>query len=395
MKKRLLVLLLVVCVAVTSVFGGDWKFVFGDLDQHPEVLMGFLPSYFAGGVGYTGLSLIENDTTEFQLIAGGGYSQRKVWQNPVTGEPITANPLVYDVWRVEWQFKFLQGFGESWVPGKDLVTVTAGYEGRWEYNVDSFKVGEKRNNGGSYPILTIDNWFAQHSGNADAIYPDMSLGDYGKRMMLGTTFMAGVKLNMMDDGMTYQQGFSANLVGRYAPLALNRSLGGEADFYTVTLNMQGAYTPYQLESSKGFNLFSITLVDRLYANWTDGTKVPVYAQSAGSLGRQVRGFNNWTYNSNFIVVNNFDLRFIGPEPFFNGVCPRINMFFDIGYGCGNYFNTKLKADNLLMSTGVQFTVSVFDFIDLGYQLAYLIKGDNYVDGASSRLATTVTFFLDF
>ncbi len=399
MKKKLLVLLLTLIIISSAAFGGDWRYIFGELDQHPEILVGFIPTYTTMGVGYSGLSLISGNKTEFQFLTGGGYSQRKVWQDPNDGAPIFANPLVYDVWRVEWLMKFTQGFGHSWVPGKDLVTAYVGYEGRWENNVNSMVMGQTRNNGGSYTISSINDWFLSHGATADAIYPDLTVGSDGRRMMLGTAFQGGVKLDLMQDLMTSQNGFLADLNVKWAPLALNRVLDGEADYYSATLNAVGAWTPYQLRSDDDrFNLFSIMLVDRFNVNWTDGRRVPVYAQNSVSLGRKVRGFTTWSYNTQFTMVNNFDIRFAGPEPFFNGIYPRINLFFDLGYGTGAYFNSSIKPDkgyNFLCSTGVQFTVSIFDFIDLGYQLAYLIAGNNYVHGANARLIQSVTFFLDF
>lgn len=402
MKKKLLVLLLALALVSTAVFGGDWRYVFGDLDQHPEILIGFVPSYTTMGVGYSGLSLIPGNRTELQFLTGGGYSQRKVWQDPNTGSPITTNPLIYDVWRVEWLLKFTQGFGHSWVPNKDLVTAYVGYEGRWEDNVDSMVTGKTRSNGGvSRPVASISDWFLNPwAATANAIYPDLTASTDGRRMMLGTTFQGGVKLDMMRDLMTSQDGFLADLNVKWAPLALNRALDGEADYYSVTLNAVGAWTPYQLKSDDGsLNLFAITLVDRFNVNWTDGRKVPVYAQGGVSLGRKVRGFTTWSYNTRFTMVNNFDVRFAGPEPFFNGLYPRINLFFDIGYGAGAYFNSSVKPENgynLLCSTGVQFTVSIFDFIDLGYQLAYIIDGMNYAKGVQAHgIVGSVTFFLDF
>ena len=47
-----------------------------------------------------------------------------------------------------------------------------------------------------------------------------------------------------------------------------------------------------------------------------------------------------------------------------------------------------------MSTGVQVTVSFFDFIDLGYQVSYLFSGNKFTDG-EKRVVGNFTFFLDF
>ena len=47
-----------------------------------------------------------------------------------------------------------------------------------------------------------------------------------------------------------------------------------------------------------------------------------------------------------------------------------------------------------MSTGVQLTISFFDFIDLGYQVAYLFNGNKLSEG-DSKIVGSFTFFLDF
>ena len=147
-------------------------------------------------------------------------------------------------------------------------------------------------------------------------------------------------------------------------------------------------------SENGKDMFTITLVDRGNVNWTDGSMVPVWAQGPVSLGRKVRGFNTWTYNTQFTAVNIFDVRFAGPNLGVKGIFPSVILFYDIGYGCGKYFNTQISEGNFLMSTGVQVTVSFFDFIDLGYQVAYLFSGEKFSEG-TKKVVASFTFFLDF
>ena len=164
-----------------------------------------------------------------------------------------------------------------------------------------------------------------------------------------------------------------------------------------------------MSNKKGLNLFSVVLIDRVNVNWTDGSQVPVYASMPVSLGRKVRGFNTNSYNTNFTVVNNLDIRLSGPEFFMDGVFPRLNLFFDVGWHAGNYLNTgyngvsaKSAADmaekydlkRFLCSTGFQLEMCIFDFIDLGFQLSYLISGDN-MRTPGQKFITGATFFLDF
>lgn len=387
MVKKIMVTAVVLLLAVTSVFAAPLRFVFGDLGQHPEILMGFLPSYLLAGAGYRPVELIEGDVTEIQLLAGLGYNQRKVWQNPFSeGEVIKEDPIVYDVLETDWILRFVQGFGDSSVAGKDLFTITAGYEGKLEFALDSMVKGQTRNNGIQSVIRSLDDRIGTYDGD---IYPDLR----GNRTALGSVLALQLKYDEMDDRMTTTDGFVAKADLKWAPSFLNGALDGKADYYSLTLNAVAAKTVFAY-SENGKDMFTITLVDRGNVNWTDGSMVPVWAQGPVSLGRKVRGFNTWTYNTQFTAVNNFDVRFAGPNLGVKGIFPRVNLFYDIGYGCGKYFNTQISEGNFLMSTGVQVTVSFFDFIDLGYQVAYLFSGEKFSEG-TKKVVGSFTFFLDF
>lgn len=386
MVKKIMVTAVVLLLAVTSVFAAPLRFVFGDLGQHPEILMGFLPSYLLAGAGYRPVELIEGDVTEIQLLAGLGYNQRKVWQDYLSGEVVKKDPIVYDVLETDWILRFVQGFGDSSVAGKDLFTITAGYEGKLEFALDSMVKGQTRNNGIQSVIRSLDDRIGTYDGD---IYPDLR----GNRTALGSVLALQLKYDEMDDRMTTTDGFVAKADLKWAPSFLNGALDGKADYYSLTLNAVAAKTVFAY-SENGKDMFTITLVDRGNVNWTDGSMVPVWAQGPVSLGRKVRGFNTWTYNTQFTAVNNFDVRFAGPNLGVKGIFPRVNLFYDIGYGCGKYFNTQISEGNFLMSTGVQVTVSFFDFIDLGYQVAYLFSGEKFSEG-TKKVVGSFTFFLDF
>lgn len=406
--KKALIVALVLFVALGSVFAGEFKFLFTELDQHPEILSGFLPTLTAFGTSYEGFEFIPGNLTQLQVTVGGGYTQRVVFQSPSNGVPLIADQGIYDCIQLRWNLKLLQGFGSSWVEGKDLVTVYAGYEGRYEVNTDSMVVGKERYRGyadegtktrGVTPIKSLDDWFSGFVGASkvgNAIYPDLA-DDYKAFM---TNFYVGAKLNGMDDKMVSTDGFLTELKLQFAPSFLNK----KASYYSITFNAVAAKTLYELKSQKSSNnVFSVVIIDRVNVNWTDGSKVPVYAQMPVSLGRKVRGFNTNSYNTNFTVVNNLDIRFSGPEPFIDGIFPRLNAFFDVGYYAGDYFNTELSAksqaedfglERVLCSVGIQLEISFFDFIDLGFQVSRLINGFN-LRNPKQRVITGATFFLDF
>lgn len=399
MKKRIMAGIVLLAVVLSGVSASDFRFVFGDMEQHPEILGGFLPSYFNSGAGYTGFTLKEGDVTEIQLLAGAGYAQNKLWQSDVddaTRGYLLSSPLTYDVLRFDWSLRFRQGFGTSWVPDTDLITAYVAYNGRYEDSRDSMAVGEMRKAWGddSNLVRSIDSALDQLN-DPYAIYPFLTPDASGKRSHLGTSFSIGATLNMMEDRKVNQDGLLVKVQLDWAPRALNSALSGEADYYSAYINAVAGRTLYSLYDGAD-HVFSITLVDRVNLAWLDGDIVPAYAQKPFSLGRKVRGFTTATYNRQFTAVNNLDVRFSGPEPLTPGIFPRANLFFDVGIAAGNTLQTERsgKAD-ILASVGAQATVSFFDFIDLGYQIAYLISGDNYVNGPDSRVATSITFFLDF
>ena len=56
--RRFVLALVVLIVALGSLGASDWHFWGKDLDQHPEILAGFCPTYLYGGVGYTGFEIL-------------------------------------------------------------------------------------------------------------------------------------------------------------------------------------------------------------------------------------------------------------------------------------------------------------------------------------------------
>lgn len=381
-----------------SAFASPVKYRFWTLKQHPEVAGGFIPTWTGMGVSVSPFSLIEGRKTEVRLLLGGGYTQRKAWYDPNTGlmlDDAARNPLIFDVEEYDWKAQFSQGFWDSWVPGKDLLTLYVGYDGMFTRTHDSMVEGERRENGSAgskQEVLGIDQWFAQNpSGSASSrhnpYYPDMG-------ETLATTLYGGLKLDGMQDTISTQDGFSTEIGVRFMPGNLNDSLDGRADCYSITSNTIFAKTLCALRDAKGKNLFSIVALDRFNVNWTSGDIVPLSLQESTALGRKVRGFSYWSYDNEFSLVNNVEIRLCGPEALLKGIMPRFNFFYDVGFGCGNYYNTSVSERNFLSSTGVQATITMYDFFDLGLQYAYLFDGHDYTHYGDS-VTMRVTFFLDF
>lgn len=392
MKRKLLALAMAMIFAAAGVGASDFRFFVDGIDQHPTILIGFLPTYVSGGVGYSGIELLEGDTTEFTLRAGAGYIERRFWNSPKDGlEYREMDPLTFDAAVVDWGLEFSQGFLDSPVGGKDFITLSVGYEGKYEKSLDSRIAGreDKQSWGMDRPVQTMESFLG--TGEWEKYYPDLA----GNHQYLGTNLYFNFFLDGMEDTLSTNDGYAIEFNADWAPMLLNSALDGYADFYQLTLECVAAKTLYQYATADDMNWFSLVVIDRLRANWLSGDAVPTYARKLGSLGRQVRGYSNYTYGMEFQIVNNFDIRLTGPDMGVDGLAVRINLFFDMGYACGRYFNTDEIGGQFLSSTGAQFTLSIFDFIDLGYQLAYLIgDGRNFAKG-DTPLVGSFTFFLDF
>ena len=139
MKRKLIVALFAIFFILSGLSASDWSFFVDGLDQHPEFVWGFPPTYLSGGVRYTGLDLLPEDTTTIQMRVGGGYIERKFWKNFETGaDDLEMTPLTYDIGVFEWGAAFSQGFLDSPAGDKDFITLTLGYEGRYEKALDGY-----------------------------------------------------------------------------------------------------------------------------------------------------------------------------------------------------------------------------------------------------------------
>jgi hypothetical protein len=386
--KKLLVFLLVAVLALCSL-SASVSFVFGDLGQHPDILGGFLPSYLLIGAGFDLPQLIEGNTTELRLLVGDGYTQRVMWLDENTGENLydsgtwtKDNALRYNVWQNTVSLRFVQGFLTSPVNGKDLLTLII----NTDVNYEKYYSGSKFlffNIKGNYDDIIASDY----SGRT---YPDLN----GHDGYLGVEIGASLKLDLMTDTLHTNDGMWTRVNVKVGPAALNKAQSGHASYFSIVWNTVGAKTLYNLTSSDGASLFSIVLADRVNASYTTGDAVPASVIGPVSLGRKVRGYNTYTYGTEFSLVNNFDIRFAGPDVGISGIAPRLNLFFDCGYGWGKVFNTDRSEKNFLSSVGAQIEMSFFDFIDLGFQMNWL-PGEKEKYTQPGHFTWNFTFFLDF
>lgn len=335
--KWVISFLIVICIPSLAFA----SFVLDDWNGHPEIVGGVLPTYIHSGFAFGDIS----------GLAGVGYTQRKIWQNPVTGVILTDDPLVYDVLGFDWALSLSHDFGP--------FSGSLGYMGSYEQSFDSMIAGSTRQNGSTtYTVDPISTWFTSLGTTAKAS------PYYGDLSGLGTTFFAKLGFGL-------------------GPFTFATELVLGLWYYRIEANATFSKPLIAFQGSKELNLYEIQLVDNFSVDYAGGSFVPFSVQGVSSLGSKVRGYNSWTYTTAFNAVNNLDLRFNGPEVFWKGIFPRMIAFFDIGFGVGDYYNTSIAAGpTFLSSIGFQLSSSLTSHADIGYQIAYLMSGHNYTQYGS-------------
>lgn len=351
MNKKLVLFLLLVCLLHLSLFA-SWSFAYDSWDGHPRIAAGLVPTGIRAGAVNDSLSLFADWKTDFYLLGKVGYQERLVWQNPLSGSLLTANPLVYDQLLFDWTLGLNQYLGSS-----QKHSLFVGYRGSYEKALDSMIEGTTLDSG---TVQSLSSFFS--GGNAV----------YGQLSGIGTNIGFAYHYNNLVDTYTTSDGYAASVLLWFGPMLLNTN----ASYARLEGNVQAAKTLLTLTES-GKNLYSIVLADRLNMSGVFGSSIPLSVQQTTSLGSKVRGFGTFQYPTDFSIANQFDLRFNGPEPFYSGLFPRLVLFFDFGYGWGELYNTALPMSGLIASTGVSVTFAVRSYMDIGYEMAYLLVGENY------------------
>jgi len=349
---------ILISLGVSPLFAdSDFGFVFGQ----------FYPFYLRLGTEYTGFNLLEDNTTGITAEAGLGYVDRNLWQADDGSERDREDPLEDQIVKTDLLLLFNQGFFNN-----DL-TASVGVNTQFYDNLD----------------ISIDN-------PSSTIYPDLE-----DQYVFINLLIADLEYDkMIDTGFT-QNGYSLDSEVTVGPGVLN-SGGDIAAFASVHGEVNLAKTIFYLPNARtGKDLYSITLVDRLMADYTVGDTVPVAFQRSISLGTNVRGFAAYSDPADFSMVNNFDLR-IASQPFEKtfplglNIYPRLIFFYDVGIANGEALNSSADcADDILMSSGIQMVVTINDFLDIGYQMAYLLAGDNISESEDTNPVGSMVIRLKF
>nr|WP_321261163.1 hypothetical protein [uncultured Sphaerochaeta sp.] len=347
-KYRVVLCLFILVLSSSSVFA-SWSFAYDSWEGHPRIGSSLVPTGIRSGAISDLKPIFSGWETDLVLLAKAGFHERVLWQHPVNGSLLSSSPLIFDLLQFDWTI----GIKQSLAHDQQLFL---GYRGSYEKALDSMVEGDVLDSG---TVLGIDPWFSSYGGNTL----------YGLLSGIGTSVLLSYSYNHEEellDGLAFE---SSLFIG---PKLLNTN----ASYLAFTAEGAVALMIYQELDEKQHNLYSIILRDNLQFTYTLGSHIPVSFLQETSLGSLVRGYGSGQYPLDGALANRFSLCFNGPEPFTKGFYPRLILFFDVGYGFGQLVNTSVSSSAFLASAGVSVTYSLLSYMDIGYQMAYLIEGSN-------------------
>ncbi len=356
MKKSIRLSVLLLFLSALPVFAGDFSFVFEDARFHSSYWGGLAPFYVRAGAGYTGLSLIDGQQTEIVLVGGGAITSNNLWTDAdglplvkaVSNSDLTTN--MYSRWQWDLGLGLIQGLFADPKRANPVLSVYA----RYDLHNDN-------------PAGDDLNSILESSTNQSA-YPDQG-------GVLTNSLKFGVEFNRLTKG-DINKGYGAELWTVVAPSWMGNEVLGDSNFYNIAFEAKAFYPLLDIKMKNSEKqLVGIYAGDRIRADWLDGTAIPEYFQEPVTLGGKMRGFEWNSMGTQFTVVNNFDIRVYGLE-FIDNTNPVFNVFFDMGYFAGNYYNTSVSDSGFVSSTGFEAAINIIDFAQVGFCFAFPLTGEN-------------------
>lgn len=387
-------------VAQSTTPTGTWTFTgFG---LYAYWLDGFIPSGASIDILYAGVKLIPGLDTIIEDDPGAGWQSNDFYLNPdgshytgpytggntspsytqtgfvnVLGPTSGGNsPTTYD------QAEFLNDLGIRqgilWNPEqkRNLLEGFLFYRVHYDYNSVATEWGQQR---------TLLN---------DSPFPD-------KTQIFSNALLAGLSLNTVgvDPVHKTEQGLYGEASVEWGPSFFLNSIGG-SDYYRLNATLKAYQTLFARSTSADpdMNLVSAYLADYVGVDYAGGDSVPVFVfESFGGRymragnGTTIHGLDDGNYATGLKLINNLELRVVGPAIVWRDLAPAMFAFLDTAYYNGYFQAPSNPAIGFLGSTGVGIYVNVFDLADLNLYFAYpfsgtRINGASYSIGAAFNLA---------
>ncbi len=342
------------------------------------------------GIGYTGLELLDGRDTTLWLWAGGGWEQMPYYRmadstlvaeyldlgtGAVVDLPVAIdaeNDPFYQRAEGKWQLGMVQGLvaGEGAAP--DLVVAFLYYRGRYDAHLDQ-------------GLLMADNLLAD--------LPDRD-GIFQNSVLVGAAYEGVVK-----NDHTVKSGVRAEASVEWGPSFFISATGGESSFLRLNATARAFLPIWDAAPDRDRNLFSVYAGDFAAVDWVTGDQVPLNVrQSFGGrsprtgLGGAVRGVDSGSLDANFKMVNNLEVRVLGPALFLPDIVPGLVAYVDAG--CFGLVGEPAPAAwGFVASTGAGLFVDFFGFAQITGYLHYRLVGEN-ADG-SALTPFAIDFTLKF
>ncbi len=337
MKKRTLGLIGALLLLPALLFA-QWSALYEGWNGHPRIVGGVVPTVLSAGISYQ-----SRGKTSLSALSTFGYTERMLYQDPVTGK-LSGDVLIYDVVQASSLAAVTQSFG--------VHHLSLGVQGTFERALDSLMVGKADLPSGK--VNPLSTW------SANSIYGNLT-GLQGKAFF---HYRFGEISGMPISG-----------AGALGDLHLAYSFGTHS--LSATAALLGMTTLHHTTEGKQ-SLFAISFADRISASYIHGDTITLLEQEETTLGEKVRGFGTYQYPLTFSIANQAELRFSGPELLGSAIFPRFVIFVDVGYGVGEVANATAAgiSQRLLASAGGTLVFTIGPWMDFGYQVAYLIAGEN-------------------
>lgn len=324
-----------------------------------DVTFGYrLPPWFAGV------------DTILQATLGGGYEGFGTFRaydytpnTPVIPPEAAADPngnLEFNSPNFQWQAGIRQGI--LWNPelSQNLLEAFLYYRGRYDRYLNG------RHYWGS-DETQINDIEANHKAWQASYLGSDAYGIFGNSLFAGVTLDAlrFDRRTKAYDG-TYAEGSLE--ISPYFPSVL-----GASDFWRLNFSIKFFKTLYEARPDMEKNWFTIYVGSYFSIDYADARRqMPLYVmQTFGGteprkgLANAVRGFEDYSWDTQLKIVHNLDLRFNLPVIYSirgRDLLPGLILYFDLGYG-NRYWGDPLDTrGGFIGSTGVGVFIGLLDIV---------------------------------
>jgi hypothetical protein len=340
---------------------GTWTFT--GIGLYAYWLGGFVPSGASINVLFTGLQLAPGLDTILEDDIGAGWQSNTFYRNADGSMYMGNDPVVttFDQAELVNDLGIRQGILWNDSQKRNLLEAFLFYRIRYDYNAQT---------GGAAPQLL----FASN-------FPD-------RDQILANALHAGLSFNTVatDDVHKTRTGVYGEASVEWGPGFLFNGIGS-ADYYRLNATFKGYVTLATVSTADGgMNLFSAFLADYLGVDFAGGSSIPVFIfESYGgrymraSNATTIHGLDDGHYGADLKILNNLELRLVGPAVIWRDLLPAMFIFLDTGYYDGFFKDPAGAPGGILASTGAGIYIDVFDLCNLNLYFAYPFSGAR-VDG---------------